>query len=155
MRHRLGGRKLAMDSSERKAMFRNMVTSILVHGQSKTTEARAKEIRRFVEKVITMGKNADKVDGLEGEALRVAKANRVHAIRNARLWVHDDEALKKVFGEFATRYATRPGGYTRIIKVGKRKGDNADMAIIQLVDNPVAAPAVEADAPAPEVQPEG
>lgn len=133
MRHRKFGRKLGMDSSERTAMFRNMVTSLLVYGQIRTTVPRAKELRRFVEHVVTLGKRAPSVEGLEGEALRVALAQRVHLIRQAAYWCHDSAALKMVFGEYAYRYRERPGGYTRVLKAGKRLGDNADMAIIQLL----------------------
>ena len=123
MRHRKAGRKLGMDSSARDAMFRNMVTSLMLHGQIKTTVTRAKELRRFADKVISLGKNA-----------RAEDANKLHAIRRARLWVNNDEALDKVFGEYAERFANRPGGYTRIIKAGHRPGDNAPMAIISLVE---------------------
>jgi large subunit ribosomal protein L17 len=136
MRHRKGGRKLGMNQSARKAMFRNMVTSLMVHGQIRTTEARAKELRRYAERVITLGKNAPSVsslEGLDGESLQQAKARRVYAIRRARLWVHDRGALQKVFGEYAEHFAARPGGYTRVIKAGRRPGDNAPMAVIQLV----------------------
>lgn len=136
MRHRKGGRKLGMDSSARKAMFRNMVTSLMLHGSIKTTTARAKELRRFAEKVITMAKNApssDAISGLEGEELSAAKASRVHAIRRARLWINNDEAMDKLFGDYASRFADRAGGYTRVIKAGIRAGDNADLAIIELV----------------------
>ncbi len=136
MRHRKGGRKLGMDSSARKAMFRNMVTSLMLHGSIKTTTARAKELRRFAEKVITVAKNApngDALAGLEGDELAAAKASRVHAIRRARLWINNDEAMDKLFGDYAGRFADRAGGYTRVIKAGIRAGDNADMAIIELV----------------------
>lgn len=141
MRHRKSGRKFGMDSSARKAMFRNMVTSLLRHEQIRTTEERAKELRRFVERVITLGRNAPSLDGLEGDARVTAKASRLHAIRRARLWVNQPEVLRRVFGEYATRYADRPGGYTRVIKTGRRPGDNASMAIIQLVQD--AKPAEE------------
>lgn len=148
MRHRNSGRRLSMDTSERTAMFRNMVTSLLLHEQIRTTEPRAKELRRFAEKVISLGKRAVSVEGLEGDALKEAKGKRVHSIRQAAYWVHDEVALKKLFGEFAKRYAGRPGGYTRIVKLGRRGGDNAAMAIIELVDrrmpvatqDPAAAP---------------
>lgn len=133
MRHRSQGRRLNMDTSERTAMFRNMVTSLLLHGQIRTTVPRAKELRRFAEKVISLGKRAPKIDGLEGEALQTARAGRVHAIRLARIWVNDDEVLKTLFGEISERFANRPGGYTRIVKAGRRPGDNADMAVIALV----------------------
>jgi large subunit ribosomal protein L17 len=139
MRHRNSGRRLSMDTSERTAMFRNMVTSLMLYGQIRTTLPRAKELRRFAEHVITLAKRIPPTDGLEGDALVRAKAKRVHAIRQARFWVHDDSAMQKVFGEYAARFAARPGGYTRIIKAGRRPGDNADMAVIQLVDQPSSA----------------
>jgi large subunit ribosomal protein L17 len=117
-----------MDATARKAMYRNMVTSLLVHESIQTTEARAKEIRRYVERVITLGKKS-KVTGDAGDGA----ARSVHLRRRARIWVHDDEALGKVFGEYADRYATRDGGYTRVVKTGRRAGDCAAMAIIALV----------------------
>ena len=138
MRHRKAGRKLGMDASARKAMFRNMVTSLLIHEQIRTTEARAKELRKYAEKVITLGKKAPTaaaITSLKGQELQEAEAARVHAIRRARLWVNDNDAIQRVFGEYAERYSTRPGGYTRVIKAGRRPGDNAPMAIIELVGN--------------------
>lgn len=145
MRHRKSGRKLNMDSSARKAMFRNMVTSLMLHGQIRTTEARAKELRRYAERVISMGKRAptaDAIASLEGEQRQKAQARRVHAIRLARNWVNHDEALARVFGEYAERFRTRPGGYTRVVKMGRRDGDSAPMAVIQLVESlEAAAPA--------------
>jgi len=136
MRHRKAGRKFGRNSSSRKAMFRNMVTSILRHEQVRTTEAKAKEVRRFVERVVTLGKNAPSVAAIEAlpaEEQQEARAARVHAIRRARLWVNDVEVLRKVFGEYADRYQDRAGGYTRVIKAGVRAGDNAPMAVIELV----------------------
>jgi large subunit ribosomal protein L17 len=131
MRHRKSGRKFNMDASARKAMYRNMVTSLMLHGQIKTTEERAKELRRYAEKVITLGKKAN-----------AQKTDKVHAIRQAKLWINNDVALAKVFGEYAERFASRPGGYTRVIKMGRRAGDNAAMASILLVDDSeVAVPA--------------
>lgn len=136
MRHRKAGRKFGRNSTARKAMFRNMVTSLLRHEQIRTTEAKAKELRSYAEKVITLGRRAPSLSDLEaldGDALQQARAKRVHAMRRARLWVNDREVLDRIFGEYAERYADRPGGYTRVIKAGPRPGDNADMAIIQLV----------------------
>ena len=118
-------------------MFRNMVTSLMLHGQIRTTEHRAKELRRYADRVITISKRAPSatdLDGLDGDELQRATARRVHAMRRARLWVNNDEALQKVFGEYRERFLTRPGGYTRVIKAGFRPGDNARMAIIQLVE---------------------
>jgi large subunit ribosomal protein L17 len=141
MRHRNTGRGLSMDSSERKAMFRNMITSLILHGQVRTTEAKAKEVRRFAERVISIAKRAPKVDGLAGDQLTTAKAGRVHALRRARRWVNNTDALGLLFGEYTNRYATRAGGYTRIVKAGRRPGDNAPMAIIALVEALEAKPA--------------
>lgn len=136
MRHRKSGRKFGMDPSARKAMLRNMVTSLMRHGAIRTTEARAKELRSYAEKVITMAKRAPsaaEIDSMQGADADAAKAQRVHAIRQARLWVNDKDVLGKVFGEYRDRFADRSGGYTRVVKAGYRDGDNAAMAIIELV----------------------
>lgn len=148
MRHRKAGRKFGRNSSSRKAMFRNMVTSVLRHEQIRTTEAKAKEVRAYVERVITLGRRApsvDQIEALSGEEQAQARADRVHAIRRARLWVNDRDVLGRVFGEYAERYSDRDGGYTRVIKMGPRPGDNAPMAIIELVRDEVAndAPAMD------------
>jgi len=150
MRHRKSGRKLGMDSSARKAMWRNMVTSLMLHGRIRTTEQRAKELRRFADRVITIGKRAPTTDSLErlsGEELQQAKANRVAAIRRARQWVNNDEALDLVFADYAERFRTRAGGYTRVVKAGRRGGDNASMAIIELVESLEEAAATAAKEP--------
>jgi large subunit ribosomal protein L17 len=149
MRHRNTGRRLSMDTSERTAMFRNMITSLLLHGTIRTTEARAKELRRFAERVITTAKRAPKTDGLDGDALQKAKVRRVHHIRMARRWVIDPIAMHLLFEEYVDRFATRPGGYTRIIKAGRRNGDNAPMAILALVGtlSAEAAPSAVAEEP--------
>jgi len=149
MRHRKAGRKFGMDGSARKAMFRNMVTSLMLHGQVKTTTERAKELSRFAERVITIGKKApskDAMSDLDGDALTRARADRVHAIRRARRWVNDDTAMARLFDEYPVRFEGRPGGYTRVVKAGYRAGDNAAMAVVQLV----AAPSDDAEAPTPE-----
>lgn len=156
MRHRKSGRKLGMNSSARKAMFRNMVTSLMLHGTIRTTEARAKELRRVADKVITLGKNAPSpaaIDLLEGDARQQARARRVHALRQAQLLVGDDAALDKVFGEYAQRFRTRPGGYTRVIRAGRRDGDNAEMAVVQLVEAYDPSAKAEEAAPAAEAAP--
>jgi large subunit ribosomal protein L17 len=134
MRHRNSGRRFDMDSTQRKAMFRNMVTSLVLHGSIRTTEERAKELRKYADRLVTIGKSAPAVDGLAGEALAKAKAQRVNAIRRAKLWLTDPKAVEALFREVAPRLATRPGGYTRVIKAGLRPGDNARMAVIQLVE---------------------
>ena len=135
MRHRKSGRRLGRNSAHRKAMYRNMVTSLMVHGRIKTTEAKAKELRRIADRVITMGKRVppSSLESLSGEELKAAQARRLHFIRRARRWVNDKEALERLFGEYAERYKQRPGGYTRILKVGYRNGDQAPMALIELV----------------------
>lgn len=159
MRHRKSGRKLNMDSPARKAMFRNMVTSLMIHGQIRTTTARAKELRRFADKVISIGKRAPSteiIEGLKGDEQRQARADRVSAIRRARRWVNNDDAISRLFGEYADRFRTRPGGYTRIIKADYRPGDNADMAIISLTESydPSAVVEVPDEMPVAASEPE-
>jgi large subunit ribosomal protein L17 len=119
MRHRLSGRQLNRNSSHRKAMFRNMATSLLDHELIKTTLPKAKELRRVAEPLITLAKN-DSV------------ANRRLAFDRLR----DREIVSKLFNELGPRYKARPGGYLRILKCGFRTGDNAPMAIVELVDRP-------------------
>jgi large subunit ribosomal protein L17 len=138
MRHRKTGRRLDMDSSQRKAMFRNMATSLMLHGQIRTTEARAKELRRFAERLISIGKRAPSTALLaaaQGDALSKAKADRVAALRQLASFLQHDDAINLVLGEYADRFRSRPGGYTRVVKLGRpRPGDNAPMAILQLVE---------------------
>ena len=159
MRHLKVGRKLGRNSSHRKAMFRNMSTSLLEHGQIKTTLAKAKELRRFVEPLITIaGKHAPStLEGLKGDELRKAQLKRAHAVRQARKTIENRDILKRLFGEYAELYKERPGGYTRIFKAGYRTGDNAPMAVIALVSesyDPSQAVEVD-DAPAePEIKEE-
>lgn len=152
MRHLKSGNKLGMAPTRRTSVMRNMVTALMVNGRVRTTEARAKELRRVAEKVITLSRRVPHhtLSTLEGEALRLAKAKRVHAIRQARLWIDDRDVLAKVFSEYSDRYEQRPGGYTRIYKLGRRPGDQASMALIELVTEPYppVAEAAADDAPA-------
>ena len=136
MRHRKSGRTLGRESAHRKAMFRNMVTSLMIHGRIRTTQAKAKELRRIAERIITLGKRIppSALEGLEGDAFTKARAQRLHNIRRARRIVNDADALHKVFNEYAERFKERPGGYTRIFKIGYRPGDNAPMALIELIE---------------------
>lgn len=120
MRHRESGRKLNRNSSHRKAMFRNMAASLLDHELIKTTLPKAKELRRVAEPLITLAKQ-DNV------------ANRRLAFNRLR----DREVVTKLFNELGPRYQARPGGYLRILKCGFRNGDNAPMAIVELVDRPM------------------
>ena len=134
MRHRKSGRPLGRNSSHRKAMYRNMVTSLLEHERITTTEAKAKELRRFAEKTITRGLSVQELLAKPvEERTQDEKARIVHAYRMAGRLVHSREVLTKLFTQIAPRYKTRPGGYTRIIKTAPRVGDAARMAIIELV----------------------
>lgn len=121
MRHKKSGRKLGRNSSHRKAMFRNMATSMVLHETIKTTLPKAKELRRVVEPLITLAKE----DGV---------ANRRLAFDRLR----DKAAVGKLFTDLGPRFKERPGGYLRILKMGPRPGDAAPMALVQLVDGPVA-----------------
>ena len=128
MRHRNGLRKLNRTSSHRLAMLRNMTVSLLRHEAIKTTLPKAKELRRVVEPMITLGKNP-------------TLANKRLAFDRLR----DREIVVKLFAELGPRYATRPGGYLRILKCGYRHSDAAPMAYVELVDRPATAVAVEDD----------
>lgn len=117
MRHRRSGRKFGRDTAQRKAMFRVMVTELLRHEVIRTTHAKSKEVAPLAEKMVTHGKHGD-----------------LHHRRQAAAFITDKEVLAKTFDELADRYRERAGGYTRIIKLGKRPGDGAEMALIELVD---------------------
>lgn len=117
MRHQIRGRKLGRTSSHRKAMFRNQLSSLVRHGRIVTTVAKAKDLRPIIEKCITQGKRGT-----------------VHARRIVRTWLPDRKDVKLVFDELAPRMEDRQGGYTRVLKLGPRKGDGAEMAIIEFVD---------------------
>jgi large subunit ribosomal protein L17 len=117
MRHRNGPRKLNRSSSHRKALMRNMVTSLLDHERIETTDAKAKELRRVADRMITLGKRGD-----------------LHARRQALSVIRSKAVTAKLFDELAERFRDRPGGYTRVIKVGNRVGDAAPISIIELVE---------------------
>mgnify|MGYP001058533137 FL=1 len=119
MRHRNSGRKLNRNSSHRKAMFRNMTISLVEHEKIKTTLPKAKELRGFAEPLITLAKK----DNLSNRRLAFDR-------------IRSKSAVGKLFGELGPRYQTRPGGYIRILKCGFRSGDNAPMAIVELLDRP-------------------
>lgn len=138
MRHRVGHRKLQKTTSHRLAMLDNMVASLLEHEAIKTTIPKAKEARKLAERIITLGKRG----GLSN-------------IRMAERTVRSRVLLQKVFGELKDRYANRPGGYTRIVRLGFRIGDAADMALLELVDRPAKVKAPKkTDAPAEEAKAE-
>ena len=116
MAHRVAGRKLGRPTDHRLALFRNLVTDLLRYEKIITTEAKAKEVRGMAERVITLGKRGD-----------------LHARRQALRFVYDKKVVVKVFDELAPRYEGRPGGYSRIVKLGPRQGDGARMAQLELL----------------------
>lgn len=117
MRHGKSGRRLGRKTSHRDAMFRNMVTSFLAHGKMTTTDSKAKEIRSLAEKMITLGKKGD-----------------LHSLRQAASVIREKSVVTRLFTVIAPMYKDRPGGYTRIIKLGTRLGDAAQLSVIQLVE---------------------
>ena len=116
MRHRKKGRQLSRTRSHRKATLRNMATSLFRHERIETTTAKAKELRPYAERLITLARRGD-----------------VHSRRLAAAKIQDREVLGKLFDDIAPRYMERPGGYTRVLKLGNRKGDAAEMSLIELV----------------------
>jgi large subunit ribosomal protein L17 len=145
MRHNSAGRRLGRTTSHRIAMFRNMVTSFLEHEKITTTDAKAKELRSIAERMITLGKKGD-----------------LHATRQAAAYIRDKKIVTKLFTTIAPRYADRPGGYTRIIKLGIRPGDTAPVSVIELVEaemkprkvsaKPAPVKAVKVEAPVAVVE---
>jgi large subunit ribosomal protein L17 len=129
LRHRKSGRKLGRDSAHRKALYANLAVALIEHGRIKTTEAKAKEVRPIVEEMITLAKRGD-----------------IAAQRQAVAFLRSKPTAHRLFAEVAPRFADRPGGYTRIVKIGPRAGDAAQMAYLELVDYvpapraPVAVP---------------
>ena len=120
MRHRKSGRKLGRSTSHRRALFHNLVTSLLEHERIETTDAKAKDLRRVADRMITLGKRGD-----------------LHARRTALRTIQSKGVTNKVFGDLAERFRDRAGGYTRVMKVRTRVGDAAPMSIIELVDRPM------------------
>ncbi len=124
MRHLKAGRKLNRSASHRKALFRNLVTSLIEREQVRTTDAKAKELRRIADRMITLGKRGT-----------------LHARRQALAYIRSQTVVHKLFEEVATRFRARPGGYTRVVKLGHRHGDAAAMSVIELTDRGDAAKA--------------
>ncbi|HRC61772.1 MAG: 50S ribosomal protein L17 [Dehalococcoidia bacterium] len=116
MKHGVSGRRFDMPTDQRIAMFRSLVTQVLKHDSIQTTEARAKEVKPLVDKMVTLGKRGT-----------------LHARRQALAYVYEPDVVERLFEEIAPRYTTRPGGYTRVMKIGPRKGDGAMMAQLELV----------------------
>jgi large subunit ribosomal protein L17 len=117
MRHHRSGKKLGRDSAHRKALYANLACSLIEHGRIKTTEAKAKAVKPFAEQMITLGKRGD-----------------LHARRQALSELRSQDAVHRLFADVAPRFAERPGGYSRIVKLGPRAGDSADMVYLELVD---------------------
>jgi large subunit ribosomal protein L17 len=117
VRHHRAGRKLGRDASHRKALYANLTASLIEHGRIKTTVAKAKEVRPIAEEMITLGRRGD-----------------IHARRQALAFLRSQDVVHLLFSEVAPRFADRPGGYTRIAKLGPRLGDAAEMAYLELVD---------------------
>jgi large subunit ribosomal protein L17 len=136
MRHGVAGRKLGVTSTHRQAMFRNMATSLLKHEQITTTLPKAKELRPYVERIITL-----------------AKRGGLHARRQAYAVIMDERVVDKLFTTIADRYKTRAGGYTRVLKAGFRYGDMAPMAVIELMERDPAAKGLDSG-PKPEASDE-
>jgi large subunit ribosomal protein L17 len=135
MRHKNIHRKFGREAQHRMAMLRNQVTSVIEHERITTTDMKAKEVRKMVEKVITLGKRGD-----------------VHARRLAFKTVRSRDMIAKLFGEIAERFRTRPGGYTRIVKIGNRVGDAAPMSILELIPGDAPAATTGSDKPTKEAK---
>ena len=127
MRHRARSVKLGRNQAHRSAMYRNMVTSLLLHERIETTDAKAKQVRRLADRMITLGKRGT-----------------LHARRQALSVIRDREVAAKVFDDLAERYRTRPGGYTRVLKTRRRTGDAAPLSIVELVEGAAPEPEPEA-----------
>lgn len=139
MRHRVHGRKLNRDMGHRKALIRNMVADLLCHEQIITTEAKARTIRPVAEKMITLAKRGlvkggeDKGSEIHARRLAAARLPKTRIVKDEEGYVEEVDVVRHLFDEIAPRYTDRPGGYTRLLKMGKRPGDNADMAVLMLV----------------------
>ena len=118
MRHQRAGKKLGRDSAHRKALYANLAGALIEHGRIKTTEAKAKAVKPMAEKMITLGRRGD-----------------IHARRQAIAFLRSQDVVHKLFSEVAPRFADRPGGYSRIVKIGTRQGDAAEMVYLELVDH--------------------
>ena len=130
MRHQRSGKKLGRDSAHRKALYSNLAGALIEHGRIHTTEAKAKAVKPFAEKMITLGKRGD-----------------LHARRQALAALRSNSIVHQLFADVAPRFADRPGGYTRIVRIGPRQGDAAEMVYLELVDFEPAAAVLAAPRP--------
>ncbi len=128
MRHHRTGKKLGRDSAHRKALYANLTASLIEHGRIRTTETKAKAVRPIAEKMITLGRDGS-----------------IHARRQALAYLRTQEVVHMLFSEVAPRFRDRPGGYTRVVKLGPRQGDAAPMAYLELVDYMPTAPSERAE----------
>lgn len=141
MRHRVKGRKLGRDSAHRKALRKNLIADLICHEQLLTTEAKARMIRPEAEKMITLAKRglvkaeANPADGIHARRLAAARLARYRTVTDEFGNIEEIDVIQKLFNDVAPRFAARPGGYTRIVKLGKRSGDNADMAMLLLLED--------------------
>jgi len=119
MRHRVAGKKLSRNKNHRKALFKNLINALIIHGEIKTTESKAKAVRRLVEKVITKG-----------------KSGTLHTRRLIAAFLQNQKVVNKVVDEVAPLFKSRPGGYTRIVRLGKRRGDDTMMVKLELTEKP-------------------
>src|SRR5213596_2727180 len=138
MRHHRSGKKLGRDSAHRKALYSNLTSALIEHGRIRTTEAKAKAVRPIAEQMITLGRRGD-----------------VHARRQALAYLRSQDVVHKLFSDVGPRFSDRPGGYSRIVKIGPRQGDAAEMVYLELVDH-VAEPRQprRRREPEPDVEPE-
>ena len=140
MRHKVHGRKLGRDTGHRNALRKNMIAELICYEQITTTEAKARMLRPAAEKIITLAKRGiargseDPAREVHARRLAAARISRYRDVRDEDGDVQEVDVVQKLFNEIAPRYADRPGGYTRMVKIGKRPGDNADMAMLMLVD---------------------
>ena len=138
MRHQRSGKKLGRSPAHRKALYSNLAGALIEHGRISTTEAKAKAVKPFAEKMITLGKRGD-----------------LHARRQALAALRSNDVVHRLFADIAPRFAERPGGYTRIVRLGQRQGDAAEMVYLEFVDHqPVATPFAAARAQREETAPE-
>jgi large subunit ribosomal protein L17 len=133
MRHRLKGRQLNRNASHRAALWNNLVTSLITHGRIETTEAKAKDLRGHADRTIWWGVSVQPLIAKGDKATAAEKAKLVHARRMARQTLTTRTAMERLFGEVGSHFATRKGGYTRMLKTRTRKGDAAPMAFVELV----------------------
>ena len=162
MRHKKAGRQFGRDTSSRRAMLRNLAANLITHERIETTDAKAKELRRIAERLISKAKRLGKVAFTpQGELSQGEKAKRLHAERLVSSYIprfgvdstgEKVDIVEKVMSNLTKRFETRPGGYTRITKLGPRRGDGAPLAMIEFIDAPAVTDKVRAAPPAPAAE---